>query len=210
MERVDWLDGLTMRAIDALRRQQHAQQLLLPTATRPQRNGSGGASSLGPGPAVSPSELQLTVELLTFPQAVVFQQAVVGNALPTMTASTTDALETPLPGTSGTGVAAPSAAATPLAGASGGGGGSGGVIVLHDPEVGRENPAELKAQKLARSVTRGMVDRNLKPDTEERLRIEAVLDYPPNRWLAGCLAGWLGDGALGLVRGLFLVFGGRC
>lgn len=51
-------------------------------------------------------------------------------------------------------------------------------------QVGRENPAELKAQKLARSVTRGVVDRNLKPDTEERAHIGAVLDYPPNRWAA--------------------------
>ena len=47
--------------------------------------------------------------------------------------------------------------------------------------MGRENPAELKAQKLARSVTRGVIDRDLKPDTEERRHINTILHYPPNR-----------------------------
>lgn len=55
------------------------------------------------------------------------------------------------------------------------------LIVLHDSEMGRDNPAELKAQKLARSLTRGMVDHDLKPDTEERRAINAILLYPPNR-----------------------------
>lgn len=48
-------------------------------------------------------------------------------------------------------------------------------------QVGRENPSELKAQKLARSVTRGLVDRDLKPDVEEKRQIDAILLYPPNR-----------------------------
>ncbi|GAB4822067.1 hypothetical protein N2152v2_009113 [Parachlorella kessleri] len=197
IEHVDWLDRLTMRAIDTLRRQQHAEQLLVPAAAaiaalQLNANGNGYASTgSSPAqqqqPAVAPSELQLSVELLTFPQAVVFQQAVVGHApASALAASTTDALETPLPGTSGTGVVPPGAAGSPSAAAgSASASGAGGVIQLHDPEVGRENPAELKAQKLARSVTRGMVDRALKPDTEERARIEAVLDYPPNRPLGG-------------------------
>ena len=51
-----------------------------------------------------------------------------------------------------------------------------------DPEVGWDNPSEKKAQKLARSVTRGLVDRDLKPDTEERRRIATLLLYPPNRY----------------------------
>ena len=54
-------------------------------------------------------------------------------------------------------------------------------VLLQDPEVGWENPSEKKAQKLARSATRGLVDRDLKPDTEERRRIAALLLYPPNR-----------------------------
>lgn len=49
------------------------------------------------------------------------------------------------------------------------------------PQVGRENPAELKAQKLARSVARGVLDRDARPDTQERGRIAAVLQLPPNR-----------------------------
>eukprot|EP00873_Tetraselmis_striata_P009874 jgi/Tetstr1/430138/TSEL_019971.t1 len=55
------------------------------------------------------------------------------------------------------------------------------VGALHDPEVGRDNPTELKAQKLARSLTRGVIDRDLKPDTEERRQIAAILKQPPNR-----------------------------
>lgn len=48
-------------------------------------------------------------------------------------------------------------------------------------QVGRENPAELKAQKLARSQARGVIDRDLKPNTNERRRIAAVLRSPPNK-----------------------------
>jgi phosphatidylinositol 3-kinase len=48
-------------------------------------------------------------------------------------------------------------------------------------QVGRDNPAELKAQKLARSLTRGIVDRDLKPNSEERKRITSVLKFPPNK-----------------------------
>jgi phosphatidylinositol 3-kinase len=51
--------------------------------------------------------------------------------------------------------------------------------------VGRENPAELKAAKLARSLTRGLVDRDLKPNSDERRAIAAVLRLPPNRLLTG-------------------------
>mmetsp|Transcript_623 Transcript_623/g.1491 ORF Transcript_623/g.1491 Transcript_623/m.1491 type:complete len:866 (+) Transcript_623:255-2852(+) len=58
---------------------------------------------------------------------------------------------------------------------------AGGLAVLHDPEVTRDNPAEVKTQKLARSLARGVVDRDLKPDTEERRRIAAILRQPPNR-----------------------------
>ncbi|KAL3157710.1 hypothetical protein ABBQ32_012142 [Trebouxia sp. C0010 RCD-2024] len=61
---------------------------------------------------------------------------------------------------------------------------SASLLPLYDPEVGRENPSELKAQKLARSVTRGLVDRDLKPDVEEKRQIDAILLYPPNRPLS--------------------------
>lgn len=60
-------------------------------------------------------------------------------------------------------------------------------------QVGRENPSELKAQKLARSVTRGLVDRDLKPDVEEKRQIDAILLYPPNRYTRNCLLGFLSD-----------------
>ena len=47
-------------------------------------------------------------------------------------------------------------------------------------QVGRENPSELKAAKLARGMARGVEDRDLKPNTQERQQIEAI--GPPNRW----------------------------
>ncbi|EFJ45030.1 hypothetical protein VOLCADRAFT_40672, partial [Volvox carteri f. nagariensis] len=64
---------------------------------------------------------------------------------------------------------------------SGGGGGGGGIIRLLDPEVGRDNPAELKAQKLARGLQRGVLDRDLKPNSEERKKLQAILKLPPNK-----------------------------
>ncbi len=51
-------------------------------------------------------------------------------------------------------------------------------------QVGRDNPAELKAQKLARSLTRGVAAHDLRPDTEERRAINTILLYPPNRPLS--------------------------
>lgn len=55
------------------------------------------------------------------------------------------------------------------------------IEYLRGRQVGRDNPTELKAQKLARSLTRGVIDRDLKPDTEERRQIAAILKQPPNR-----------------------------
>ncbi|KAK9811578.1 hypothetical protein WJX72_006428 [[Myrmecia] bisecta] len=99
----------------------------------------------------SPS-LQLHIELPSFPHAVIYQQAQLGTQ----------------PNLGLTPEAPPNTRGSSL-------------ILVHDPEVGRSNPAELKAQKLARSGTRGLIDRDLKPDTEEKRRINAVLLYPPNR-----------------------------
>ena len=48
-------------------------------------------------------------------------------------------------------------------------------------QVGRENPSELKAAKLARGMARGVEDRDLKPNTQERQQIEAIIVGPPNR-----------------------------
>lgn len=52
--------------------------------------------------------------------------------------------------------------------------------VFHDPEQGMENPAEQKAQKLARpALYRGVAARDLKPGAEERRKLEALLARPP-------------------------------
>ncbi len=48
-----------------------------------------------------------------------------------------------------------------------------GRVPLHlMPQVGRDNPAELKAQKLARGLQRGVLDRDLKPNSEERRKLQ--------------------------------------
>lgn len=42
------------------------------------------------------------------------------------------------------------------------------LVLVWDPEVGKQNPSENKHLKLARSVTRGVIDRDLKPSSTER------------------------------------------
>ncbi|KAF8067321.1 Phosphatidylinositol 3-kinase [Scenedesmus sp. PABB004] len=111
--------------------------------------------------AVDADVLLLSLELPIFPTAVLYQQPLSAAAV---------------------------VAAGPAGPGGGGGGGSGGgvgdvgdILQIHDPEVGWENPAELKAAKLARSVTRGVIDRDLKPNSDERRAIAAVLRLPPNK-----------------------------
>lgn len=42
------------------------------------------------------------------------------------------------------------------------------LVTIWDPEVGKQNPSENKQLKLARSVTRGVIDRELKPSSNEK------------------------------------------
>lgn len=155
MPQVDWLDSLTLKEISKLL-QQHS------SADSPR------------------SGLQLVVELPSFPHAVLYHQLALAPSALGYTAPA--ALTAPLnmtfvrkPGTEGESstrnVVIQSA------------GGDTSNLLVHDPEVGRDNPAELKAQKLARSLQRGVIDRELKPNSEEKKRIAAVLRLPPNRLL---------------------------
>ncbi|KAL8149304.1 phosphatidylinositol 3-kinase, root isoform [Apium graveolens] len=59
------------------------------------------------------------------------------------------------------------------------------LVTVWDPEVGRINPSEHKQLKLARSLTRGIIDRDLKPSSTERRSIQRILKYPPTRTLNG-------------------------
>ncbi|XP_020099908.1 phosphatidylinositol 3-kinase, root isoform isoform X2 [Ananas comosus] len=59
------------------------------------------------------------------------------------------------------------------------------LVTVWDPEVGRTNPSEHKQLKLARSLTRGIIDRDLKPSINERKAIQRILKYPPTRTLSG-------------------------
>lgn len=58
------------------------------------------------------------------------------------------------------------------------------IMWINDPEVGKENPSERKAHKLARSISRSVVDRNVKPDSSERAHLHAALRLPPTRRLS--------------------------
>lgn len=54
------------------------------------------------------------------------------------------------------------------------------MMMIVDP-VGQENPVENKAQKLARHGGGAAFDLDLKPDVQERKRLNAVLHLPPNK-----------------------------
>lgn len=59
------------------------------------------------------------------------------------------------------------------------------IVTVWDPEVGRTNPSEHKQLKLARSLNRGIIDKDLKPSSNERRSIQRILKYPPTRTLSG-------------------------
>ncbi|KAL7176613.1 hypothetical protein ACSBR2_030035 [Camellia fascicularis] len=59
------------------------------------------------------------------------------------------------------------------------------LVTVWDPEVGKINPSEHKQLKLARSLTCGIIDRDLKPRSSERKSIQRILKYPPTRILSG-------------------------
>ena len=52
------------------------------------------------------------------------------------------------------------------------------LVTVWDPELGRTNPSEHKQLKLARSLTRGIVDRDLKPSSNERKYVKYALFFP--------------------------------
>ncbi|KAL6644171.1 hypothetical protein ACP70R_015779 [Stipagrostis hirtigluma subsp. patula] len=55
------------------------------------------------------------------------------------------------------------------------------LVTVWDPEVGRTNPSEHKQLKLARSLTRGVIDRDLKPSSDERKLLQTIIKFPPTR-----------------------------
>jgi len=116
-----------------------------------------------------------------------------------------DALGVPMPGTSGSGVAVAStskaaAAATSPEEATPSttsiepstetlsrslASGTGRLILIDDPELGKENPSEIKAQKLARSrIGRDVDFGTIRPDTLEKSKIDDVLAQPPGSRLS--------------------------
>ena len=171
-------------------------------------------------PPSSSSQLHLLVEVPSFSLPVLYQDSVAaistgatagggggggggaGGAGTPMAAAmvvegTEDAMSTPLPGTSGSGVQPTTVTTTTTTTtttqetASSGinsllgrslATGTGHMVLIHDPEVDRENPSEVKAQKMARSTGhRGLMDTGARPDTAEKASIDAVLAHPPGR-----------------------------
>ncbi|KAK9751047.1 hypothetical protein RND81_02G237800 [Saponaria officinalis] len=59
------------------------------------------------------------------------------------------------------------------------------LVTVWDPEVGKINPSEHKQIKLNKSFSRGIIDRDLKPSSNERKAIQRILKYPPTRTLSG-------------------------
>ncbi|CAO2187730.1 unnamed protein product [Urochloa humidicola] len=56
------------------------------------------------------------------------------------------------------------------------------LVTVWDPELGRTNPSEHKHLKISRSLTRGIIDRDLKPSTEEELEIlQRIIKFPSTR-----------------------------
>ncbi|KAL6055832.1 Phosphatidylinositol (PI) 3-kinase [Balamuthia mandrillaris] len=55
-------------------------------------------------------------------------------------------------------------------------GGGRELVVVHDPEMSRENPVEGKYLKLIR-YNRGLLDKDLKPDQKERTQLKKILNY---------------------------------
>jgi phosphatidylinositol 3-kinase len=115
------------------------------------------------------------VELPTFPHTVVYQQAATAPQAPAdLSSSVGDRGGAALLAIADPEVSVRLPLLEPKA--------SGPLVLMVDVlQVGRENPSELKAAKLARSMARGVEDRDLKPNTKERQQIEAVIRAPPNR-----------------------------
>ena len=60
---------------------------------------------------------------------------------------------------------------------------NGPIVRVADPEQFRDNPVENMYRKLVRGSSRSVVDRNLKPNAEDRAKIAAILILPPTKKL---------------------------
>jgi phosphatidylinositol 3-kinase len=52
------------------------------------------------------------------------------------------------------------------------------LLVVDDPGLDAPNPVEAKHRKLTRDMLRGLIDPNLKPNIEERAKLEQVIEAP--------------------------------
>ncbi|KAL6752332.1 putative phosphatidylinositol 3-kinase [Haematococcus lacustris] len=201
---ISWLDTLSFAAIQELQHQAHLHQPQGHLQLQPSQPTVAVAQAAGDERATASrvqreaADLLLVLDLPYFPHAVLYQQhgsstaaggvAGIGPMATQGTASSTG-------GASGSeaGSALGLAARARFWNTRGAEPGSGpqpatvdrsvveGIVVLEDAEVGRDNPAELKAQKLARSLTRGVIDKDLKPNSEEKKALGLIIKLPPNK-----------------------------
>jgi hypothetical protein len=67
------------------------------------------------------------------------------------------------------------------------------LVAFDDHEMNRDNPVELKHIKLARSQRRGLYDRDLKPNKEERARITVCVPTPSAPGTSKHTLGWIAN-----------------
>ncbi|KAM0944249.1 putative phosphatidylinositol 3-kinase [Dioscorea sansibarensis] len=123
MQRVDWLDRLTFRAIEKIKESESGR--------------------------IGNSHLSLIVDFCSFEHRVVFQESGSNFFTPPPISTTNE------------------------------------LVIVWDPEVGRTNPSEHKQLKLARSLKRETIDKDLKPSSSEWKSIQRILKYPPTCNLSG-------------------------
>ncbi|KAJ0404845.1 hypothetical protein P43SY_007927 [Pythium insidiosum] len=175
MARNEWMDGVTDRRIARIRR-----------GSEP----PGRRDPLGPFCSYR-QDAVLWIELPYFGDIVVYEEEPYAQrSHASMTAASVMAQEMVAKRTLGSspGVSSNSAPSSlpslmgndgygyDTASASSGSGSS--LVVVWDPDLHEDNPAERKYRKLARDILRGSIDPNLKPSRDEKARIEELLAMP--------------------------------
>jgi len=181
MRPVSWLDQLAFERMDGLR----GASMLLDEGLGWSGGVAGGHSSCDGGVALRQLARGggvLSVILPTFGSPVLYECEAYANApapLPALLAlhgSGADGVGAragTLGGDTGSGattLGAPSGAAPARWAAQ--------LVLIDDAEVDAPNPVELKYRKLARDLLRGLIDRDLQPNREEKTQIAAIIGSP--------------------------------
>ncbi|KXJ93890.1 phosphatidylinositol 3 [Microdochium bolleyi] len=181
--RVEWLDQLVYRGAErrSINAAKNTVKSLQRESVRQLENGkdSEAAEDEQHSPRPGPSKFTLYVELPRFDFPVVFADheypPLPISSFQHLSASQSNFLMKPPPEVSlGPGIKETED-----------GGIGGRVIRIYDPEVGaRENPAESKHRRLARSQHRhGILDKDLRPNAKVRDELNLIMSYSPTHVL---------------------------